>query len=90
VPNPDNLMIQCSINGQLRQSSNTGDMIFNCRSLVSYISRYMTLIAGDLIFTGTPEGVAAGYPQGRQPWLVAGDRVDVTIDHLGTLRNVMC
>jgi 2-keto-4-pentenoate hydratase/2-oxohepta-3-ene-1,7-dioic acid hydratase in catechol pathway len=90
VPNPDNLTIECSINGQLRQSSNTGDMIFNCRSLVSYISRYMTLLAGDLIFTGTPEGVAAGYPQGRQPWLVAGDRVDVTIEHLGTLRNVMC
>src|SRR5579864_7640072 len=54
--NPDKLAIQCWVNGELRQSSNTDDFIFNTAQMVSYISRYMTLTPGDIIFTGTPEG----------------------------------
>lgn len=84
---PDKLSIECAVNGEVKQSSSTSDMIFSCRELVSYISRHMTLYPGDLIFTGTPEGVAAGYPAGQQPWLVPDDVVSVTIEGLGTLNN---
>jgi 2-keto-4-pentenoate hydratase/2-oxohepta-3-ene-1,7-dioic acid hydratase in catechol pathway len=57
----DNLKIECRVNGEVRQSSSTSDMVFNCKQLVSYISQHMTLKSGDLIFTGTPEGVISGY-----------------------------
>jgi 2-keto-4-pentenoate hydratase/2-oxohepta-3-ene-1,7-dioic acid hydratase in catechol pathway len=87
VDRPDDLKIICSVNGQIRQSSSTSDMIFSCRQIVSYISRYMTLLPGDIIFTGTPEGVAAGYPEGEWPWLKPGDNVSVSIEQLGTLTN---
>jgi 2-keto-4-pentenoate hydratase/2-oxohepta-3-ene-1,7-dioic acid hydratase in catechol pathway len=89
IDRPDDLKISCSVNGQVRQSSSTSDMIFGCRHLVSYISRYMTLLPGDLIFTGTPEGVAAGYPPGEWPWLEPGDIVSVSIEQLGTLTNTL-
>src|SRR5262249_57715633 len=65
----DNLKIECRVNGEVRQSSNTSDMVFNCKQLVSYISRYFTLKPGDVIFTGTPEGVISGYPKDKQVWL---------------------
>ena len=52
------LKLECRVNGELRQSSNTADMIFNCRQIVSYVSRYITLAPGDIIFTGTPEGAS--------------------------------
>ncbi|ETT35892.1 ureidoglycolate lyase [Paenibacillus sp. FSL R7-269] len=84
---PSNLEISCKVNGEVRQLANTKNMIFDCAYLVSYISRYMTLKPGDLIFTGTPEGVILGYPQDKQQWLTAGDEVEVTIEGLGTLRN---
>jgi 2-keto-4-pentenoate hydratase/2-oxohepta-3-ene-1,7-dioic acid hydratase in catechol pathway len=81
----DNLKIECRVNGEVRQSSNTADMVFNCKQLVSYISRYFTLKPGDLIFTGTPEGVIAGYPKDKQVWLKPGDRVVTAIEKLGEL-----
>ena len=81
----DNLKIECRVNGEVRQSSNTSDMVFNCRQLVSYISHHMTLKAGDIIFTGTPEGVISGYPKDKQVWLKAGDKVTTTIEKLGEL-----
>jgi 2-keto-4-pentenoate hydratase/2-oxohepta-3-ene-1,7-dioic acid hydratase in catechol pathway len=81
----DNLRIECRVNGGLRQSSSTADMVFNCRQLVSYVSRYFTLKPGDLIFTGTPEGVIAGYPKDKQVWLKPGDKVTTTIEKLGEL-----
>jgi 2-keto-4-pentenoate hydratase/2-oxohepta-3-ene-1,7-dioic acid hydratase in catechol pathway len=81
----DNLKIECRVNGELRQSSNTSDMVFNCKQLVSYISRYMTLKPGDIIFTGTPEGVISGYPKDKQVWLKAGDRIVTSIERLGDL-----
>jgi 2-keto-4-pentenoate hydratase/2-oxohepta-3-ene-1,7-dioic acid hydratase in catechol pathway len=83
--NGDNLKIECKVNGQVRQSSNTADMLFNCRQLVSYVSKYITLKPGDIIFTGTPEGVIAGYPKDKQVWLKAGDNVTTSIEKLGDL-----
>src|SRR6266849_6418264 len=81
----DNLKIECRVNGQVRQSSNTSDMVFNCKQLVSYISKYMTLKPGDIIYTGTPEGVISGYHKDKQVWLKAGDKVTTTIEKLGEL-----
>jgi len=81
----DNLKIECRVNGEVRQSSNTSDMVFNCKQLVSYISDYMTLQPGDIIFTGTPEGVIAGYPKEKQVWLKPGDRIVTSIEKLGDL-----
>ena len=83
--NGDNLKIECRVNGEVRQSSNTSDMVFNCAQLVSYISDYMTLKPGDIIFTGTPEGVISGYPKDKQIWLKAGDKVVTSIEKLGDL-----
>ncbi|HET7504769.1 MAG TPA: fumarylacetoacetate hydrolase family protein [Kofleriaceae bacterium] len=82
----DNLKIECRINGEVRQSSNTNDLIFNTRYLVSFISRHMTLRAGDIIFTGTPEGVIQGKPPEKRVWLKAGDKVACSLEKLGELK----
>ncbi len=81
----DKLKIECRVNGQVRQSSNTADMVFGCKQLVSYASKYMTLKPGDIIFTGTPEGVITGYPKDKQVWLKAGDKITTSIEKLGDL-----
>ncbi len=86
VPDPQDLKVQCSVNGELRQSSNTSDMIFSCRQIISYISQYMTLKPGDLIFTGTPEGVIFGKPPDKQVWLKAGDQITTVVEKLGELK----
>ena len=82
---PDNLKIECRVNGETRQSSNTNDLIFSCRQVVSYISRILTLRPGDIIFTGTPEGVIQGKPKGQRVWLKAGDRIACSLEKLGEL-----
>lgn len=84
---PARLSIECRVNGELRQSGNTENMIFGCAELTSYISRYITLMPGDCIFTGTPEGVILGDPPDRQTWLKAGDELEVTIEGIGRLKN---
>ncbi len=86
VPDPNALKLECRVNGEVRQSSNTSDMVFNCASLISYISKHFTLKPGDIIFTGTPEGVIAGYPKEKQVWLKGGDRLTTTIEKLGELQ----
>lgn len=86
VPNPNRLHLESRVNGEIRQSSNTQDMIFSCAELISYISKYMTLSPGDVIFTGTPEGVIIGYPPEKQIWLKAGDEVVTSVEALGELR----
>lgn len=86
---PTNLTIQCEVNGTLRQSSNTSNMIFDCATIVSYISQHMTLQPGDIIFSGTPSGVILGYPENEQQWLKAGDQVTVSIEKIGTLSNIL-
>jgi 2-keto-4-pentenoate hydratase/2-oxohepta-3-ene-1,7-dioic acid hydratase in catechol pathway len=84
--NGDDLAIECRVNGETRQSSRTSDLVFGTRALVSYISDYFTLKPGDLIFTGTPEGVIGGMPPDRRVWLKPGDRVECSLEHLGELR----
>lgn len=87
--NPLNLTIECKVNGERRQLSNTENMIFNCPGLISYISQHMTLKPGDVIFTGTPEGVIMGYSEQNQVWLKSGDEVEVSIESIGTLKNTL-
>lgn len=86
---PHNLDIQCKVNGEIRQSANTKDMIFDCSNIISYVSKHMMLKPGDVIFTGTPEGVILGYPEEKRVWLKSGDKVEVTIEKLGTLKNIL-
>jgi 2-keto-4-pentenoate hydratase/2-oxohepta-3-ene-1,7-dioic acid hydratase in catechol pathway len=92
---PDNLKIECRVNGEARQSSNTNDFIFNARQQISYASRIMTLRPGDIIYTGTPEGVVQGkqrgpngevLPKEHLAWLKAGDKVACSLEKLGELR----
>jgi 2-keto-4-pentenoate hydratase/2-oxohepta-3-ene-1,7-dioic acid hydratase in catechol pathway len=83
--NPDNLKLETRVNGETRQSSNTSDFIFNSRHMVSYISRYITLRPGDIIFTGTPEGVIQGKPKDQQVWLKPGDKIACSLEKLGEL-----
>ena len=85
VGDPQDLAIETRVNGEVRQSSRTSDMIFSCADLVSHASGLMTLRPGDLLFTGTPEGVIQGKPEAERVWLRAGDVVATTIEKLGTL-----
>jgi 2-keto-4-pentenoate hydratase/2-oxohepta-3-ene-1,7-dioic acid hydratase in catechol pathway len=87
VPNPNNLQLKTYVNGEKRQDSNTSDMIFYVDEIVSYISQHMTLTPGDVILTGTPEGVIIGYPREKRVYLKPGDVVTVEVEKLGTLTN---
>ncbi|WP_433944121.1 fumarylacetoacetate hydrolase family protein [Paenibacillus sp. SN-8-1] len=89
VGDPNNLDITCMVNGEVRQNSNTSDMIFGVSEIVSYISQHMTLVPGDIILTGTPEGVVLGYPPEKQVYLKGGDLVTIEIEKLGSLSNRM-
>lgn len=89
VGDPNRLEIKSTVNGDVRQHSNTSDMVFYCDEIVSYISQHMTLVPGDVILTGTPEGVVLGYPAERQVYLKPGDVVTVEIEKLGALTNRM-
>lgn len=82
-----NLSLRCYLNGELRQDSNTADMIFSVAEIIAFISRHMTLEPGDLILTGTPEGVIMGMDE--KIWLHPGDVVKVEIEQLGTSINRM-
>ncbi|QVI27216.1 fumarylacetoacetate hydrolase family protein [Mycolicibacterium neoaurum] len=70
--------LQCSVNGQLRQDASTAQMIYDIPFLIEYLSEFATLLPGDLILTGSPGGTGP---------LATGDRVDITIDGVGTLVN---
>ena len=87
VMDPQKLSIRTELNGELRQDSDTSYMIFSCSYLISYISRFMTLYPGDIISTGTPEGVILGMPEDRRVWIRSGDRVSIEIEGLGMLEN---
>ena len=86
VGDPQKLAIECRVNGEQRQSSNTSDMIFTCAQIIAYCSTIFTLTPGDLISTGTPEGVITGKPEAQQVWLKAGDKVACSLEKLGELR----
>ena len=87
VGDPQKLAIKTYVNGEVRQDSNTSSMIFPCNYLISYISQFMTLKPGDVISTGTPEGVILGMPKEKRIWLKSGDIVSVEIEKLGILEN---
>jgi 2-keto-4-pentenoate hydratase/2-oxohepta-3-ene-1,7-dioic acid hydratase in catechol pathway len=76
IADPQNLQLTCSLNGEQRQNSNTADMIFSVAEIIEFLSKYMTLEAGDLILTGTPQGVIMGMPE--KNWLKHGDIVGYT------------
>ena len=85
ISDPHNLDLWLNVNGEVMQSSNTSDLIFNIPELVSYISRFMTLLPGDIISTGTPSGVGLGLDPPR--YLQPGDVVELGIDQLGAARQ---
>ncbi len=85
IDDPQDLAIQTTVNGAVRQSASTGDMIFGIAELIEFASRLMTLEPGDIILTGTPSGVAAG--QDDPSWLKDGDVVEIEIEGVGRLRN---
>ncbi|SFC93454.1 2-keto-4-pentenoate hydratase/2-oxohepta-3-ene-1,7-dioic acid hydratase (catechol pathway) [Pseudomonas citronellolis] len=87
VGNPHELGIRCFVNDEQRQESNTRELIFDCYQQVEHLSKVMTLEPGDVIFSGTPGGVGAGFKPPR--WLREGDRVRVEIDGLGAIENVV-
>jgi 2-keto-4-pentenoate hydratase/2-oxohepta-3-ene-1,7-dioic acid hydratase in catechol pathway len=85
IPDPHDLAIELSVNGEVKQSSNTGQMIFNINEQIADLSGRMTLWPGDVILTGTPAGVGAG----RGEFLKSGDVVRIRIDKIGELTNRM-
>lgn len=85
VPDPQGLRLWCKVNNELRQNGWTGDMMFGVRHLVSYISRFMTLLPGDVIATGTPAGVGMGMKPPR--YLSPGDCVELGIDGIGEMKQ---
>ncbi|NWG46109.1 MAG: fumarylacetoacetate hydrolase family protein [Alphaproteobacteria bacterium] len=85
VPDPHALGIRCLVNGEIRQDANTNQLLFPIWEQIGYLSQALTLEPGDLLFTGTPAGVAAGMKPPQ--WLKAGDRVRVEIDGVGAIEN---
>ena len=84
-PKRDDLMIGCTVNGDVRQQTSTNDMIFDIPQLVSYLSTICELFPGDIIFTGTPSGVGHGH---RPPvYLHPGDEIVTSLEFVGMLRN---
>lgn len=89
IDNPNQLEISCTVNGEICQKSNTKDMIFHCDEIISYISHYMTLVPGDIILTGTPEGVILGAQESEKNWLKHGDEMVVELEGLGKLMTTI-
>ena len=84
--NPQALRLRSFVNGEPRQDSSTTDMIFDCSTIIRHLSQYLALEAGDVVLTGTPEGVALS---GRFPYLSPGDVVRIEIEGLGTQTHQM-
>jgi 2-keto-4-pentenoate hydratase/2-oxohepta-3-ene-1,7-dioic acid hydratase in catechol pathway len=78
IADPDHLTVEAYLNRERKQHSNTGNMVFGVATLISFISRIMTLLPGDVIATGTPSGIGPMRP---------GDVVEIRVEHIGALRN---
>ncbi len=87
VPDPQALRIKGSVNGAVMQDSSTSDMIFTVAEIISHLSRHCTLKPGDVIITGTPEGVQMGFK--TPTWLKSGDAVTIEISGLGSLTSTL-
>lgn len=85
ITNPDNLKLWLTVNGQKMQEGNTSNFIFKLPHVISYVSRFMTLLPGDVISTGTPAGVGMGFSPSI--YLKPGDVVELGIDGLGTSKQ---
>jgi 2-keto-4-pentenoate hydratase/2-oxohepta-3-ene-1,7-dioic acid hydratase in catechol pathway len=88
VPDPQGLGLRTWVNGTKVQDSSTKDMVFTVAEIIHYLSQFLVLRPGDLINTGTPEGVALGQPDPK-PYLREGDVVELEIDGLGRQRQTM-
>ena len=87
IPDPHSLHLWLNVNGKQMQNSSTEDFIFNIPKVISYVSQFMTLLPGDIISTGTPQGVGLG--QKPQPiYLKAGDIIELGIEGLGTQKQI--
>ena len=85
IPDPQNLVLECKVNGVLKQSGHTRDMIFDVASTIEILTRGMTLEPGDILSTGTPAGV--GFARQPPEYLKPDDVVECTVEGIGTLRN---
>jgi 2,4-didehydro-3-deoxy-L-rhamnonate hydrolase len=88
IPDPQALELRLSVNGETQQCGNTSDMVFGVAQLVSYVSKFMTLLPGDIISTGTPPGVGMGQHPPR--YLQSGDVVELMIEGLGMQTQRAC
>jgi 2-keto-4-pentenoate hydratase/2-oxohepta-3-ene-1,7-dioic acid hydratase in catechol pathway len=87
IPDPQDLRVVCRVNGEVRQDDSTSQMVHSVAALIAYASAFFTLEPGDVIFTGTPEGV--GFARTPPVYLVDGDKVEVEIERIGTLTNTV-
>jgi len=87
IGDPHALGIRALVNGEMRQNSNTSNLVFNVFDQIAYLSQAMTLMPGDMIFTGTPGGV--GMAMKPPSFLKAGDVVRIEIDKIGALEATM-
>lgn len=87
IENPQNLGLSLSVNGETHQNSSTADMIFSVAEIIAYMSRFMRLMPGDIIATGTPEGVGLGLTPPK--FLREGDVVELAVDGLGSQRQTV-
>ncbi len=87
IPNPDNLPLQLKVNGELRQCASTAELIMPVAELVAYVSRFMTLNAGDVVSTGTPGGVGMGMTP--PCYLKPGDVVEIGCDSIGWMKQIV-
>lgn len=92
IVSPDNFdfesaTITTTVNGEIRQQAKLDQMIFKPYDIIAFLSSYMTLQEGDIIFTGTPSGVVLGKNESKYSWLKSGDTVAITISGIGTLEN---
>jgi 2-keto-4-pentenoate hydratase/2-oxohepta-3-ene-1,7-dioic acid hydratase in catechol pathway len=85
IEDPDNLDIECVLNGESMQKSNTSDMIFSVRQIIAYLSESTTLLPGTLILTGTPGGV--GFSRPEPVYLAPGDVLETKLEKIGVLKN---
>ena len=85
IPDPHNLNLWLTVNGKKVQDGNTNDFIFNVYHVISYLSQFMSLLPGDIISTGTPEGVGLGFDP--PVYLAAGDVVELGVEGLGSSRQ---
>ena len=83
----ENATITTTVNGEVRQQAQLQQMLFKPYEIIEFVSQYITLQEGDIIFTGTPSGVILGKNESKYGWLKSGDTVSITISGIGTLEN---